>query len=165
LVSSYLERFETAIAFPTRRNLPQSLAIDRMPAKKASQTASHTKKAAPPPKKSPPKKSPPKAAPPPPPAPVAKPAAKGKGKAAPPAKTIAKKPLKLVKIPTSALAERAKSKGRAIKAAAPFEHPDAEKVPQPRKSPPKKAAPPANEAVKEALKKVSTILAECIKSL
>ena len=132
-----------------------------MPAKKASPA----KKAAPPPKKSPPKKSPPKAAPPPPPAPVAKPAAKGKGKAAPPAKTIAKKPLKLVKIPTSALAERAKSKGRAIKAAAPFEHPDAEKVPQPRKSPPKKAAPPANEAVKEALKKVSTILAECIKSL
>ena len=141
-----------------------------MPAKKASPA----KKAAPPPKKSPPKKSPPKAAPPLPPAPV--PAAKAKGKAAPPAKTIAKKPLKLVKIPTSALAERAKSKGRAIKAAAPFEHPDAEKVPQPRKSPPKKAAPAKKEKsttakkvslleVKEALKKVSTILAECIKSL
>ena len=141
-----------------------------MPAKKASPA----KKAAPPPKKSPPKKSPPKAAPPPPPAPV--PAAKAKGKAAPPAKTIAKKPLKLVKIPTSALAERAQSTGRAIKAAAPVEHPDAEKVPQPRKSPPKKAAPAKKEKsttakkvslleVKEALKKVSTILAECIKSL
>jgi len=54
------------------------------------------------------------------------------------AKTIAKKPLKPVEIRTSTLAERAKSKGRAIKAAAPIEQPDAEKVPQPHQSPPKK---------------------------
>jgi hypothetical protein len=43
-----------------------------------------------------------------------------------------------VEIRTSTLAERAKSKGRAIKAAAPIEQPDAEKVPQPHQSPPKK---------------------------
>ena len=132
------------------------------PAKKAppAKKAAPAKKAPPPPAK--------KAAPPP-----AKKASPAK-KSAKPVKTIAKKsskPIKMVKIPTSALAERAKSRGRAVKAAAVWEHPDAEKAPKPVKaSPAKKAAPKEtkgkdNASVKEALKKVATILQECIKML
>ena len=148
-----------------------------MPAKKPVAKKSPPPKAA---KKSPPAKAPAKKSPTPakksaPPAKkAAPPPAKKAAPAAKPAKTITKKSpvksakkVKVIKIVPSALSERSKSKGRKVKAPTVFEHPDEQK-----KSPAKKVAakkpppkPDNNPQVKEALKKVATILSECIKML
>lgn len=114
-----------------------------------------------PPAKKPVKKPTPAKKPAPPPAKKSPPAKAGKkSPAAKPTKTIVKK-----LPPPSALSERKKSKGRAIKEKEVFEFPEPDA--KTKKAPAKKPAPvDSNKAkVKDALKKVTTILTECIKML
>ena len=102
------------------------------------------------------------------------PAKKAPAKKAPAKKSPAKKVVKVVKpAPPSALAERKKAKGRALKPTAVWSHPDEEKKPAKKKAakPAKKTIAKAaakgtdSAAVKVALKKVVEILSQSIKML